>query len=132
MSAAEEVAITPGMQAHIDRNNKYLADRTRYIREVVKKWKFDTIAVHGLYTVRDAIEDYQGAIIEPIFMSTAQAYRDFDEMAAALLTKSPPGPIRGSPIPRRITMNGRSHSWKATASTARRCVARLRRACRPS
>jgi O-acetylhomoserine/O-acetylserine sulfhydrylase-like pyridoxal-dependent enzyme len=89
MSAAEEVAITPGMQAHIDRNNQYLAERSRYIREVVKKWKFDTIAVHGLYTVRDAIEDYQGAIIEPIFMSTAQAYRDFDEMAAALSYKIP-------------------------------------------
>ena len=39
----------------------------------------------GSIPVRDAIEDYQGAIIEPIFMSTAQAYRDFDEMAAALL-----------------------------------------------
>ena len=26
MSAAEEVIVTPGMQAHIDRNNQYLAD----------------------------------------------------------------------------------------------------------
>jgi O-acetylhomoserine/O-acetylserine sulfhydrylase-like pyridoxal-dependent enzyme len=50
----------------------------------VKEWKFDTIAVHGLYNVEEAIEDYQGAIIEPIFMSTSQAYRDWDEMAAAL------------------------------------------------
>lgn len=48
MSSAEDVVITPGMQAHIDRNNQYLADRSRDIREVVKKWKFDTIAVHGL------------------------------------------------------------------------------------
>ena len=72
------------MQRYIDKNNKYLADRDRYIREEVKKWKFDTIAVHGLYTVQDAIEDYQGAIIEPIFMSSSQAYRDSDEMAAAL------------------------------------------------
>jgi O-acetylhomoserine/O-acetylserine sulfhydrylase-like pyridoxal-dependent enzyme len=72
------------MQRYIDRNNQYLARRGRYIREVVKKQRFDTIAVHGLYTVEDAIEDYQGAIIEPIFMSTSQAYRDSDEMAAAL------------------------------------------------
>ena len=50
----------------------------------MKNWKFDTIAVHGLYTMQDAIEDYQGSIIEPIFMSTAQAFRDSDEMAAAL------------------------------------------------
>jgi O-acetylhomoserine/O-acetylserine sulfhydrylase-like pyridoxal-dependent enzyme len=72
------------MQAYIDRNNEYLGRRDRYIREVVKKWKFDTIAVHGLYTVEDCIEDYQGAIIEPVFMSSSQAFRDSDEMAAAL------------------------------------------------
>ena len=84
MYGGDEVHITPGMQAHIDRNNAYLAKRDKYIREVVKKWKFDTIAVHGLYSVEEAIEDYQGAIIEPIFMSASQAYRDSDEMAAAL------------------------------------------------
>lgn len=84
MSGSNEVVITPGMQAYIDKNNAYLAKRGKYIREVVKKWKFDTIAVHGLYTVEEAIEDYQGAIIEPVFMSSSQAYRDSDEMAAAL------------------------------------------------
>ncbi|MCO6437333.1 MAG: O-acetylhomoserine aminocarboxypropyltransferase/cysteine synthase [Phycisphaerae bacterium] len=68
----------------MDRNNDYLARRSQYIRDVVKKWRFDTIAVHGLYTVQDALEDYQGSIIEPIFMSTSQAFRDSDEMAAAL------------------------------------------------
>jgi len=77
------------MQDYIDKGDRYLAERDRYIHEEVKKWKFDTIAVHGLYTVRDAIEDYQGSIIEPIFMSTAQAYRDSDEMAAALAYKIP-------------------------------------------
>lgn len=89
MARDEEVIISDGMNKYIDLNNKYLAERAKYIRNVVKKWKFDTIAVHGLYTVRDAIEDYQGAIIEPIFMSTAQAYRDSDEMAAALAYKIP-------------------------------------------
>ncbi len=84
MSGGNEVHITPGMQEYIDRNQAYLAERDKYIMEVVKKWRFDTIAVHGLYTVQDAIEDYQGAIIEPIFMSSSQAYRDSDEMAAAL------------------------------------------------
>lgn len=79
-----EIHITPGMQRYIDRNNDYLARRSQYIRDVVKKWRFDTIAVHGLYTVQDALEDYQGSIIEPIFMSTSQAFRDSDEMAAAL------------------------------------------------
>lgn len=84
MSTEKNLHITPGMKRYIDRNNTYLAKRGKYIHEVVKKWKFDTIAVHGLYTMEDAIEDYQGSIIEPIFMSTAQAFRDSDEMAAAL------------------------------------------------
>jgi hypothetical protein len=73
MSAGDDIHITPGMQDYIDKNNAYLAERNRYIRDVVKKWKFDTIAVHGLYTMEDALEDYQGSIIEPIFMGTAQA-----------------------------------------------------------
>lgn len=84
MAKDNAVEITEGMQRYIDRNNSYLAERYRYIHQVVKKWRFDTIAVHGLYTVQDAVEDYQGSIIEPIFMSTAQAFRDSDEMAAAL------------------------------------------------
>lgn len=82
--ADDDVHITPGMQQYIDKNNAYLERRDRYIRDVVKRWRFDTIAVHGLYSVEDAIEDYQGAIIEPAFMSSSQAYRDSDEMAAAL------------------------------------------------
>lgn len=84
MTTVEQINITPEMQRYIDKNNEYLAARAKYIRDVVKKWKFDTIAVHGLYTVQDAIEDYQGAIIEPVFMSSSQAYRDAAEMASAL------------------------------------------------
>lgn len=81
--------ITSGMQKYIDSNNRYLAKRADYITETVRKWKFDTIAVHGLYSMQDALEDYQGAIIEPIFMSSSQAYRDSDEMAAALAYQIP-------------------------------------------
>jgi O-acetylhomoserine/O-acetylserine sulfhydrylase-like pyridoxal-dependent enzyme len=84
MAAGDEIKITKGMQEYIDKNNRYLEKRSKYIKDVVKKWKFDTIAVHGLYTVEDAIEDYQGSIIEPVFMSTSQAFRDADEMASAL------------------------------------------------
>lgn len=84
MSASNHGKHSPGVQAYIDKNDAYLQRRSDYIRNVVKKWKFDTIAVHGLYTVEDAIEDYQGAIIEPVFMSSSQAYRDSDEMEAAL------------------------------------------------
>jgi O-acetylhomoserine/O-acetylserine sulfhydrylase-like pyridoxal-dependent enzyme len=89
MNRNENDEISAGMQKYIDSSKKYLSDRDLYIRDVVKKWRFDTIAVHGLYTVKDAIENNQGAVIEPIFMSTAQAFRDYDEMAAALAYKIP-------------------------------------------
>lgn len=77
------------MQDYIDKNNKYLDKRASYIDKTVKNWKFDTIAVHGLYSVDDALHDYQGAIIEPVFMSSSQAYRDSSEMEAALAYKIP-------------------------------------------
>lgn len=50
----------------------------------MKKLKFDTIAVHGLYTAEEALELNQGAVIEPVYLATAQAYRDSDELEAAL------------------------------------------------
>ena len=89
MAGKDDVKITPSVQRYIDKSEKYLERRDQYIRNVVKKWRFDTISVHGLYEVTEAIEDYQGSIIEPIFMSTSQAYRDSDEMAAALSYKIP-------------------------------------------
>ena len=72
-----------GVRRYVEEAKKMLAERERYIREDVKKRKFDTIAVHGAYSVKEAIEKNQGAIIEPIFLSSAQAYRDSDEMEAA-------------------------------------------------
>lgn len=73
-----------GVQRYVDRAKKALAEQNRYVGEEVKKWKFDTIAVHGTYSVLEAIENNQGSIIEPIFMSSSQAFRDSDEMEAAL------------------------------------------------
>jgi O-acetylhomoserine/O-acetylserine sulfhydrylase-like pyridoxal-dependent enzyme len=84
MHSEDELTITPGIQKYIDNNQEYLDRRDRYIEEVVKNLKFDTIAVQGLYTVEDAIEDYDGAVIEPVFLSSSQAYRDSDELEAAL------------------------------------------------
>lgn len=73
-----------GVQKYVDKAKKALAEHRRYIDEEVKKWKFDTIAVHGAYSVQEAIENNQGSIIEPVFMSSSQAFRDSDEMEAAL------------------------------------------------
>lgn len=73
-----------GVQKYVERAQKALAERSRYLKDEVKKWKFDTIAVHGAYSIKEAIEKNQGSIIEPIYMSSSQAFRDSDEMEAAL------------------------------------------------
>ena len=59
-----------------------------YINEM-KKCRFDTIAVHGVYSMQESIDFNQGSIIEPVYMSTSQAYRDSDEMEAALSYQIP-------------------------------------------
>jgi O-acetylhomoserine/O-acetylserine sulfhydrylase-like pyridoxal-dependent enzyme len=55
----------------------------------MRKCRFDTIAVHGVYSMQEAMDFNQGSIIEPIYMSTSQAYRDSDEMEAALAYEVP-------------------------------------------
>lgn len=46
--------------------------------------RFDTIAVHGVYSMQESLDFNQGSTIEPVYMSTSQGYRDSDEMEAAL------------------------------------------------
>ena len=55
----------------------------------VKAYRFDTIAVHGLYTVEEAIYHNQGALIEPLYMGVAQAYQDSNEWEGAFRYKVP-------------------------------------------
>jgi O-acetylhomoserine/O-acetylserine sulfhydrylase-like pyridoxal-dependent enzyme len=55
----------------------------------IRSCRFDTIAVHGIYSMQEALDFNQGSIIEPIYMSTSQAYRDSDEMEAALAYEVP-------------------------------------------
>lgn len=45
--------------------------------------RFDTRAVHGLYSMAEASNN-SGSIIEPLFMSSAQHFEDSDHMEAAL------------------------------------------------
>jgi O-acetylhomoserine/O-acetylserine sulfhydrylase-like pyridoxal-dependent enzyme len=73
----------PGILRYIKEAQKRLDQKKEQVARI-KKFKFDTIAVHGLYTVEEAINQNQGAIIEPLYLSTSQAYRDSDEMEAAL------------------------------------------------
>ncbi len=55
----------------------------------MKRCRFDTIAVNGLYTVAEALDFNQGSVIEPVYLSTSQAYRDADELEAALSYRIP-------------------------------------------
>lgn len=55
----------------------------------MKQCRFDTIAVHGVYSMQEALDFNQGSIIEPIYMSSSQVYRDADEMEAALAYEIP-------------------------------------------
>lgn len=51
--------------------------------------KFSTICVHGAYTRHEAIANNQGAIIEPVYTSTSQAFENADYLEAALAYKIP-------------------------------------------
>ncbi len=73
----------PGVQRRVEIGNKIAAERAKQYKKA-KKLRFDTIAVHGLYTMEEALENNQGAIIEPVYLSASQAYRDADEMEAGL------------------------------------------------
>jgi O-acetylhomoserine/O-acetylserine sulfhydrylase-like pyridoxal-dependent enzyme len=77
-----------GVQRYVELAQRAMAERKAF-RDRVRRLKFDTIAVHGMYSVAEAFSGGQGGIIEPIFASTSQAYRDSDEMEAALSYQIP-------------------------------------------
>ncbi len=80
--------MSTGKQYYIDAARRAMAwhqENTGRMRQC----RFDTIAVHGIYSMQEALDFNQGAIIEPIYMSTSQAYRDADEMEAALAYEIP-------------------------------------------
>ncbi|HSA96082.1 MAG TPA: PLP-dependent transferase [Acidobacteriota bacterium] len=74
---------SPGVMKYVEEAKKLLAEREAAIARM-KTMRFDTIAVHGLYTVEEALRRNQGAVIEPAFLSSSQAYADADELEAAL------------------------------------------------
>lgn len=57
--------------------------------ERARGWKFDTVATHGLYDLNQALASNNGSIMEPVYMSPAQAYSDSAEMEAALSYQMP-------------------------------------------
>src|SRR5512136_2411000 len=74
--------LSPAVRKYVELADRQVVERERRY-QAAKKLRFDTLAVHGLYTAQEAIEKNQGAVIEPVFMSSGQAYCDSDEMEAA-------------------------------------------------
>ena len=77
-----EQKLKPSVEKYILESRKLLAEQEQ-IKSRMKNMKFDTIAVHGLYSVEEAISRNQGAVIEPLFLASSQGYRDADELEAA-------------------------------------------------
>ena len=74
---------SPGVMKYVEAAKKLLAERDAALARM-KTMRFDTIAVHGLYTVEESLVRNQGAVIEPLYLSSSQAYADADELEAAL------------------------------------------------
>jgi len=74
---------SPGVMKYIEAAQKLLAERDAALARM-KTMRFDTVAVHGLYTVEESLNRNQGAVIEPLYLSASQAYADSDELEAAL------------------------------------------------
>lgn len=72
-----------GIEHYTDAAKRAMAWHAENIKRM-KQCRFDTISVHGIYSMQEALDYNQGSIIEPIYMSTSQGYRDSDEMEAAL------------------------------------------------
>ena len=77
-----------GIDKYIEAAKKMATLRDQAMKKM-RSCRFDTIAVHGLYTMNESLNFNQGAIIEPIYMCSSQAYRDSDEMEAALSYQIP-------------------------------------------
>jgi len=83
-----DVMTESGVEEYVAKAQQLMAERRAH-RDRVRNLRFDTIAVHGMYSAEEAFAGGQGGIIEPIFPSTSQAYRDSDEMEAALSYRIP-------------------------------------------
>ena len=72
----------------VAKGKEMIADRQRRISRA-KGWKFDTVATHGLYDLQQALQLNNGSIMEPVYLSPAQAYHNSAEMEAGLAYEMP-------------------------------------------
>ena len=79
-------------------------------KKEIKKQRFDTIAVHRVYSMQEALDFNQGSIIEPIYMSTSQSYRDSDEMEAVALPQLYGGTFQQFAV-RKVSLSNDLADW---------------------
>jgi O-acetylhomoserine/O-acetylserine sulfhydrylase-like pyridoxal-dependent enzyme len=72
-----------GVQHFVEAGKRAMEWHRKY-RQEISACRFDTIAVHGIYSMQEALDFNQGSLIEPVYMSTSQGFRNSDEMEAAL------------------------------------------------
>jgi len=72
----------------IEVGKQMMVERQQKIK-IAKMRKFDTVAVHGLYDLQTALESNGGSIMEPAYLSSAQAYMNSAEMEASLSYQMP-------------------------------------------
>ena len=76
------------VEEYIQAAHKILEQKKETLSQI-KKFKFDTIAVNGIYTIEEAINYNQGALIEPLYLGVAQAYQDTNEWEGAFRYEVP-------------------------------------------
>lgn len=79
--------IISGVQKYVEQG-KQMVEHEKKRRQEMRQKKFDTIAVHGLYGIQEALEN-QGSIIEPTFLSPAQHFENSDHLETALASLMP-------------------------------------------
>ncbi len=75
-------------QFWIEAGQEMMKSRQRRIKRA-KGWQFDTVATHGLYDLQQALKYNNGSIMEPVYLSPAQAYHNSAEMEAGLAYEMP-------------------------------------------
>ncbi len=83
----ETTVDTVGVQAYMARGAEMMA-AAAHQRAVMRRKRFDTIAVHGLYNMEAALAN-QGSIIEPGYFATSQHFENSDHMETALAYQMP-------------------------------------------
>ena len=87
VAEAAAPAYSPGVTAAIERGKVRMAVAAE-TRARARHLRFDTIAIHGLWTAEAALAA-DGSISEPIVPTTAQQFASADEMEAALAYLAP-------------------------------------------